>query len=49
MHIVWYILVVVRGLPLTTMLEIIYLKHEFQPTKHNLVQANGDYKWSAFS
>ena len=34
MHIIWYILALVRVLPLTAMLKIIYLKHEFQSTKH---------------
>ena len=46
MHIIWYILALVRVLPLTSMLEIIYLKpltsmlevidlkHELQSTKH---------------
>ena len=36
----WYILALVRVLPLTAMLEIIYLKPELQSTKHNLMQAN---------
>ena len=30
----WYILALVRVLPLTAMLEIIYLKPELQSTKH---------------
>ena len=38
----WYILALVRVLPLTTMLEIIYLKPKLQSTKHNLVQTNSD-------
>ena len=33
MHIIWYIMALVRVLPLTTMLEIIYLKPELQSSK----------------
>ena len=34
MHTIWYILALVRILPLNAILIIIYLKHELQSTKH---------------